>query len=500
MKIRQQGALLVGIPLVCQILAGTVLIRNFMLVEQAGMREIQAKTLISTCQEIRSIGVRAMIVAVGQELMVSQERIVSLADVSRVSKEKFQLMEKLLAGDDTSLKMARKFKKDVQKLIEVLGDAGQIIEDPTVPSWADRKNLLLTRYLNEQELLQEAMVVYQQCIEDEEVLIKRFTPVVREWQPKALRERHNLLTSIIAAVVVEVILWIVLSIFIGKKFVDRLSVLMKHIKCFGAGKPVEGSVTGNDELTELDVSFREMANAKYEAEEQKRTLMSMVTHDIRSPITAANLTINVILDTKADQLDTWVTSRLRRLGSDMQRLCRLANSLLDIEKIESGKLELELGDCTATEIIESAVNCLEPTAAAKKMEIETRIDGDLALFCDKERIIQVMINLLSNAIKFGPKGSKIQIDVSSADSGQFVRFEVIDQGKGVSEEDSARLFQKFCQLGEQETRKQGSGFGLYLASMIISAHGGKIGYDHIDLGSRFFFALPSATNKATNRD
>ncbi|MBY0551777.1 MAG: HAMP domain-containing histidine kinase [Candidatus Obscuribacterales bacterium] len=492
MRIRHQGAILLGIPLLCQIVFAVVLTRNIALLDDAGRKEARAKLVISSCQEIRGVGARVMMGVMGRQLFSDPNGTSVKQAIDNVVSHKFQAVEDLVSDDPTSLKLVQKYKRDVGKLGEVLADFGTIMDDTNTPAWADRKNLLLARYLNEQEQMEEALVRFQHCVDDEETLIKRFTPILEEWRPKALAERKNLRNTVIAGVTVETLLFIGIALFMGKTLIGRLAVLMKNIDRFSAGQPVTETLTGNDELTELNTKFREMAAARYEAEEFKRNLMSMVAHDLRSPLASANLTIDVILHTREAELDDWVKKRLGRLDSELRRLFRLANSLLDVEKIESNKLELDLAEHSPEEIIDATKKALEGSAAAKNISLRQDITTTTKLTCDKERLIQVLVNLVSNSLKFAPKDSTVTLRVTSREEAGELRFAVIDQGPGVPEEDRSKLFQKFSQLDqEMEIKKQGSGFGLYLTGMIVRAHNGRAGYERAGEESVFFFDLPT---------
>lgn len=492
MKIRHQGALLVGIPIVCQLVSAIVLVGSLQSLETAGHKEAKAKAVISACQDVRAAGTKIMLYVAGQQFFYGDEDGTSAKQaMDRLVAKKMRIIETEVADDPEAVKLAHKFRADVNELTVAIGDIGQIMENPEVPHWANRKSLLLARYLNEHEHMEEVSLLFQRCIKDEELIIARFKPMLEEWQPKATQQRRNLVWTAVGGAIAGSILSIAIALVFGKRLVNRLAILMEHIDRFGAGKPVVATVGGNDELTLLDGKFREMAVARYEAEEFKRNLMSMVAHDLRSPLASANLTIDVIIQTRGQQLDEWVKKRLTRLDGELQRLMRLANSLLDIEKIESNKLDLNVSSAKVSQIIEDTIRAVEGSAASKQISIVQNIEGVSALDCDKERIIQVLVNLVSNALKFSPRGSSIFLNVRP-EAPNAVRFEVVDQGPGVPEQERSRLFKKFEQLDqEQETKKQGSGFGLYLTSMIVQSHRGYAGYEKPPEGSNFYFVLPA---------
>jgi signal transduction histidine kinase len=469
-----------------------VLTRNLELLDQAGRKEARAKEVISQCQEIRTIGAQTMMRLTGRQLLQSTGDVDFSKDYLKRINDPFDTLEQLVQGDAVAMKLVQEYKGHCITLSNIMGDAGKILDDPEVPQWAERKRLIHARYLNEIEQMEEGVYVFTKCVRVEAEIVSRFKPVLKEWRPRALRERQNLRTNILAAVLIETLIALGIAMVVGKNILDRLSILMKNIESFSKNKPVEAMIEGDDELAELNSKFQEMASARYEAEEFKSNLMSMVAHDIRSPLSSANLTIDIMLQRGGDQLDDWMKKRLTRLDGEMRRLIRLTNSLLDIEKIETNKLTLNLESARVEALLEATVSSLEGSAAAKKVKLEQIVAVDTDIVCDKERVIQILINLVSNALKFAPAGSNVTLNVFVLKEGDRVRFEVLDRGAGVPVNERDRLFHKFSQLSQQaDIKKQGSGFGLYLTNMIVLAHNGSVGYEErSEGGSCFFFELP----------
>ncbi len=143
-------------------------------------------------------------------------------------------------------------------------------------------------------------------------------------------------------------------------------------------------------------------------------------------------------------------------------------------------------------IVESSVSAVAFLAQHKQIEFEENIPNNIMVLCDEDRTIQCVVNLLSNAIKFSPKGSKVQVNVSSTEG--WYRLEVIDQGPGVPDSEQGNLFNKFVQLKQPEsTKKEGSGLGLYICRLLIEAQGGRLGYrSPEEKGSCFYLELSSS--------
>ncbi len=251
----------------------------------------------------------------------------------------------------------------------------------------------------------------------------------------------------------------------------------------------------NDYLTKpfhmKELSARVRALLRTLEQQSQKPQLAMLTHDLKSPLSSITLNVELILHSHGDALPESVSRILGRTHSEVQRLSRLANTLLDVEQIEGGNLKLSTSEANCTEILEIAVSSVLALADKKKIEIACEPAGTIVLLCDQDRTIQVLINLLSNAIKFAPEKSIINVTYRVTED-NLVRFEVIDDGPGVPPSQVGNLFAKFRQLDQPASvKKQGTGLGLYICKQLITAQGGKIGYCPSEgRGSCFWFELP----------
>jgi signal transduction histidine kinase len=251
-------------------------------------------------------------------------------------------------------------------------------------------------------------------------------------------------------------------------------------------------LTGNDELSELDKAFAEVAAERLKLEEIRKSMTAIVSHDLRSPLTAMTLTLELMVEMDGDNLPPRIVTKLKQLMSDSNRLCRLSNTLLDIEKIESGKVDVELRPISVRTVADSAISAISSLANIAEVRITPEIQPETMMLCDEDRTVQVLVNLLSNAIKFAPKQSSIEVRATQIGP-DHVRVEVCDHGPGIRIEQQARLFSKFSQLDQpEEIKKMGSGLGLYICKTFITAQNGSVGVDSVPgEGTTFWFELPS---------
>jgi len=180
-------------------------------------------------------------------------------------------------------------------------------------------------------------------------------------------------------------------------------------------------------------------------------------------------------------------------------LLDLINDILDLSKIESGKMELKLRNFSLPTMIESMRRVMMPMLAPKKQGLEIDEEEGLAtVYADRDKVRQVLLNLLSNATRFTPDGGELRVEAIRDDN--WCRVSVIDNGIGIRREDQERIFEPFYQLDNPLTEeKGGTGLGLTIARQITERHGGRIWVDsEYSKGSRFTFTLSLATANSHN--
>ncbi len=227
----------------------------------------------------------------------------------------------------------------------------------------------------------------------------------------------------------------------------------------------------------------------------KSEFVSTVSHELRTPLTSIRGSLGLISGGVAGQLPDTVKTLVGIAKSNCERLIRLINDILDIEKIESGKMSLDLQTVDLMPLLEQAVAANEGYGAAKNVSLTLVLENEEGdkfpqVRADSDRLTQVVTNLLSNAMKFSPPDGVVEIHVSR--SVRHVRVEVRDRGPGIPEEFRKRIFQKFSQADSSDTRqKGGTGLGLNISRAIIERLGGSIGFDtRTGEGTTFFFELP----------
>ena len=233
-------------------------------------------------------------------------------------------------------------------------------------------------------------------------------------------------------------------------------------------------------------------------EQLKDEFVSTVSHELRTPLTSIAGSLGLLAGGAAGPLPEKAARLIQIAQANSQRLVRLINDILDIEKIESGKLRLEM---TALDLRDIAARAIEGVRGyAEELGVElTLAEGEAApVRGDADRLIQVVTNLLSNASKFSPRGGEVRITVDPET--RVARLSVADQGPGIPDTFRARIFSKFAQADGSDTRaKGGTGLGLAIAREIAERHGGRLWFESAEgEGATFYLDLPLAGEASHN--
>ncbi|MFL9451233.1 MULTISPECIES: PAS domain-containing sensor histidine kinase [Nostocales] len=243
------------------------------------------------------------------------------------------------------------------------------------------------------------------------------------------------------------------------------------------------------------MSIGEDITQRYALDKIKDEFISVVSHELRTPLTSIYGGLN-LLATGLVPTESEKGKRLIQITSEnAARLVRLVNDILDLERLQSGKIILSKQKIDTNQLLTKAAETMQFTANNSDIKISI-ITQCLEVVVDSDRIIQVLTNLLSNAIKFSPKSSVVTMiaEKTMEKNGSFpvVLFKVQDQGRGIPIDNIESIFERFQQVDASDSRKHGgTGLGLAICRSIIQQHNGKIWAEsQIDVGSTFFFTIP----------
>lgn len=253
-----------------------------------------------------------------------------------------------------------------------------------------------------------------------------------------------------------------------------------------------------NELGNLQRTFNSLAQRVINTMEELKSLdqaksefLSITSHELRTPLTSIKGSLSILGSGMMGTLDPSCMKLVRVAETETDRLIRLINDLLDLAKIEAGKLPLNCAWRSWGEVALQTVDGL--TGLAHNANVRIVADGGdgAEVYIDHDRVHQVLTNLISNAVKFSPQGTSIEVITGRTANGEFL-VNVRDQGPGISNEDQDLIFEKFRQGSNPENPiVKGTGLGLAICKALVEEHGGQIGVDSkIGKGSTFWFTLP----------
>jgi signal transduction histidine kinase len=239
--------------------------------------------------------------------------------------------------------------------------------------------------------------------------------------------------------------------------------------------------------------FREIEEKSRQLEvasQHKSEFLANMSHELRTPLNAIIGFSEVLADRMFGDLNEKQEEYLKDIYASGTHLLSLINDILDLSKIEAGRMELELTDFDLPTALDNALTLVRERAGRRNIALQMSVDERLGeVRADERKIRQVVLNLLSNAIKFTPEGGRIEVAAVPRDG--FVEVSVTDTGVGIAPEDQEAVFEEFRQVGTAEKKAEGTGLGLTLCRKFVELHGGRIWVkSQVDVGSTFTFTIP----------
>ena len=250
--------------------------------------------------------------------------------------------------------------------------------------------------------------------------------------------------------------------------------------------------------------FREIADKSRQLEaasRHKSEFLANMSHELRTPLNAILGFSEVLAERMFGEVNEKQAEYLQDILSSGRHLLSLINDILDLSKVEAGRLELELGGFHLPTALDNVLTLVRGRATRHGITLTQTVDERLGdIVADERKVKQILVNLLSNAVKFTPEGGRVGLSATAADGGLTIA--VTDTGVGIAPEDQAAIFEEFRQVGLDEARRQeGTGLGLTLAKKFVELHGGRIWVQsQVGQGSTFSFTLPVRPDGRSSSD
>jgi signal transduction histidine kinase len=227
------------------------------------------------------------------------------------------------------------------------------------------------------------------------------------------------------------------------------------------------------------------------ANRHKSEFLANMSHELRTPLNAVIGFSEVLLERMFGELNEKQDEYLQDILTSGRHLLSLINDILDLSKIEAGRMELELTEFDLPQAVDNALTLVRERASDHGIDLQSRLADDVGeLVADERKVKQVLVNLLSNAVKFTPEGGRVE--VRAARNNGALEIAVSDTGIGIAPEDRETIFEEFRRVGRDQAQQvEGTGLGLSLAKRLVELHGGRISVEsEVGRGSTFTVSLP----------
>ena len=288
------------------------------------------------------------------------------------------------------------------------------------------------------------------------------------------------------------------AVFVVSNRISRpITLLADSCKQQDANKLERIDLKTDDEINDVANALNTMIKKVNEVGKMKEEFSSMVTHELKTPLTPILGWCQTLMNPKImGELTDKQKNAIEKIQSNAERLRQLVGDILDAEKLDMEKMKFDYVEINITEFFTYLEDNLQDTMKAKELEFNVSSDADLVIISDKNRLEQVLSNIILNAVDF--VNQKGRIDVSAKDSGNTVEFSVKDNGIGIPRSKINGLFKKFYQVDTSMTREHGgTGLGLAIVKGIVNGLGGKVWVkSKVKVGTTFYFTIPKKQKKS----
>lgn len=318
-------------------------------------------------------------------------------------------------------------------------------------------------------------------------LVREREKLLLDDRSSELRDRKKAILIMLIGILLVTGSTVVAHRLLSRMLTQHLYNAIGNAKRLNSAEPLQPPANGTDEMAVLDKYIYDAALELRHLENQRLELLSLLREELKQPILEASADIARVLNTGGAPLPSKASANIGNVVAELSRLGALVDDLTNIEMLDKNALQLNISEFSVKEVLASTITALQLLADLKSIKLVAE-PTDIKAFGDRERALQILVNLVSNAIKFSPNNSQVRLSATRIEKA--VKINVTDEGPGISEEDQAKIFQKFEQASKSAANSGvsdseqhsgsttapivGAGLGLHICKMLVEAHGGSI--------------------------
>lgn len=490
LKLWQKGLIIILLPLLAEILFLAVLVDLVHRAEIDIRNEYHAKSVAQETALLGNLAIEAAQLMLSSSFITRSNGLDALDSALRDLRRQVDSVHRLQAQDDT--------EREYLDKISLLSEEGLVYYAHVRLRLSNRSDGLIA--LSDKHTSTHAQMILHelraqiQGLTDYENSTNKLDPETAE------RSRMLVVYCLFGGLAINTCIALGAGAYFYRQFVHRIDAIADNSRRMVDFSELAPVLAGGDEIAYVDEVLHETADKLRATAEKERALselkqqfVAMVSHDLRTPMASIQGILDLLRVGALGEISERAQSRVNQAIVSCNRLMDLINGLLDMEKLESGKMDLCPTNISVALLIEQSILSVETFAANHGVTLATS-PCELEIYADEARLVQVLVNLLSNAIKYSPKGETVHVCVVTDDKTLEIR--VADRGRGVPDELKAAIFERFRQVEVTDaTQKGGTGLGLAICKAIIELHGGSLGIDDnkeggITQGSVFWFKVP----------
>jgi signal transduction histidine kinase len=311
-------------------------------------------------------------------------------------------------------------------------------------------------------------------------VIKEQEDTLKTFPEQHAERRKSIKNIVFVGCVGNIFMVLALSVFLWRTVVSRLLLMVDNTNLISLKKPMHARIEGSNEISDLDRELHDMADAIDAAQNERQAFLAMVSHELRTPLAAVSLSFELMGMGVAGEISAESERHVKDSEAKLKLLLKLINDLLDLEKLEAGKLVMTPKVVYIEHLLEDVTKQLKDLATQKQIVLDVP-ESMVELELDPDRMRQAVANILHNAITVSESGATVSIKLIESDT--TVEIQILDEGGGVPAELREQIFERFRSTSSGLLR----GMGLPIARRIVLAHDGEIGYSVRENGGSCFW-------------